>query len=144
MVKKIIWIDDEYIQVAGEIMDLDNFGYSTVYKQHACDALDWFEQNPYEAGSSKQIVIDLLMPTRGDPRLMDSENKYPVGVRLCLALMKLENWDVLNEKIVLYSRSAMTNTYIKTQSFANESNILLLRKSASSRIAKELKDMGRI
>lgn len=140
MKKFVLWIDDEPNLVQGEIFDLKNSGYSTEFIDDAAKALDWLFKNPQAACAASGIIIDLLMPTRGDSRLKNGNLNWPVGVRLCEQLKTLDCWSQIQPKITLYTRSASTSS--TAEQYASEFGLKMLRKTISSRIALELIKKG--
>ena len=136
--KTVIWIDDEPNLVSGEIFDLENRGYETTFFDGAGVALDWFDANPDAACQASAIVIDILMPSRGDPRFV-SPGGDPVGVLLCKMLKNsFSQWPTIQPWLTLYSRSPNTPNLELAWEFARDNALFLARKNAMTRIAVEL------
>src|SRR5580692_4128436 len=142
--KTVIWIDDEPNLVSGEVFDLQTRGYRTIAKYDAGQALDWFNSNTREVCAASAIIIDLLMPSRGDERFKSASGE-PVGLLLCKILQKsFADWRSIQPWVTLYSRSPNTPSLEMAIEFAKENKLHLARKNAISRIALELMRERRI
>jgi hypothetical protein len=136
--KTVIWVDDEPNLVIGEIFDLTNKGYDTTFFDAAGVAFDWFSNNVDAACQASAIVVDVLMPPRGDTRFV-SPTGEPVGLLLCKLLKRsFERWPLIQPWLTLYSRSPNTPNLDLAWDFARENDLFLARKNAMTRIAIEL------
>jgi hypothetical protein len=142
--KVVVWVDDEPNLVSGEVFDLQTRGYRTIAKYDASQALDWINSHTQEVCQASAIVIDLLMPSRGDERFK-SANGEPVGLLLCKILQKsFAEWRFIQPWLTLYSRSPNTPSLEMARAFAIENKLHLVRKNSVSRIALELMREHRI
>jgi hypothetical protein len=136
--KFVIWVDDEPNLVNGEIFDLENRGYHTRPFYSAGEALDWITENGSEVCKASAVIVDVLMPSRGDARF-ESLIGEPVGLLLCKSLQKsFPHWQAIQPWLTLYSRSPNTPNLNLAREFATSNQLFLARKSAITRIALEL------
>lgn len=125
----VVWIDDEPNLVSGEMFDLETKGIHTILIHDAGDALDWFAENELQALEASAIIIDLLMPSRGDERLATDNVEY-VGLSLCKILEKtFAGWPQIRPWITLYTRSPNTPNLELAREFAKKRQIHLVRKT---------------
>lgn len=139
----VIWIDDEPNLMAAETYDLKNHEIDVREFQWIGDALQWMQDFEAEARMAKAMVIDLLMPTRGDPRFKSNFGD-PAGVTFCQNVKLIESfWAVMRPRTYLYTRlPGASPAYERAKLFAQTEKIQFEQKSPASRIALDLIECG--
>ena len=137
--RTVFWVDDEPNLMDSELFDLINNGFTPLSFQWVGAALSWLVEHKEQIQRLRAIVVDVQMPSRGDPRFT-SESGVPVGVRFCQALLEYDAvWDRARPKIVLYTRLPGSSLAAKhADNFAESNGLQFRKKSAVSRVAIEL------
>lgn len=137
--RTVFWVDDEPNLMDSELFDLINNGFTPLPFQWVGSALSWLVDQKEQIQRLRGIVVDVQMPSRGDPRFT-SESGVPVGVRFCQALLEHDAvWDQARSKIILYTRLPGSSLAARHASnFAEANGLQFRKKSAVSRVAIEL------
>lgn len=137
----VIWLEDEPDLLLAEMYDLRSMKFSIKSFSVLGEAYDWMSENQSQVQSASAILVDVTMPHRDDRRF-DRRDGTPGGAVFCERMKDFPYWNLVRERILLYTRLPLGETYYLVNKFAKAENLKLVRKASGSRIAEDLISTG--